>query len=544
MSNQRSPSAPLDAVIVGAGFAGLRALHTLRERDYSVRVFERGRDVGGVWYWNRYPGCRCDTDSVEYSYGFSESLQQEWTWTERFASQPEILRYARHVADRFDLRKDIRFGVSVVSATFDEAAAQWMIDTDDGETTAARHLVLCVGCLSSASLPSFPGRDAFAGEVHHTGHWPAEGVELAGKRVGVIGTGSSGVQAIPPIAERAASLTVFQRTPTYTVPARNRPLDGDEVRRVKADYAGFRKRNRRMAGAAGADHFVPEPVSVFEATPEAREAAFLKRWNAGGLAITATFDNLRTDLDANAYLTDFMRRQIGKTVNDQDTARKLTPRHIAGCKRMVLDTGYYETFNRDNVTLVDISETPIERFTKDGLTVGAKTYPLDFVVFATGYDAMTGALLAIDIRGRDGRRLRDAWASGPRTYLGLGTAGFPNMFIVTGPGSPSVLTNMIVAIEQHVDWIADCLDHLRREEIATIEPEADAQDSWVEHVNAVAAGTAYTQCDSWYLGANIPGKPRTFMPLIGFPAYEETCERVAGAGYDGFTCRSRIDRAP
>ncbi len=527
----------LDVVIVGAGFAGLRALHTLRERGSAVRAFERGHDVGGVWYWNRYPGCRCDTDSVEYSYGFSEALQQDWGWTERFASQPEILRYAQHVADRFDLRRDIRFGVSVVSATYDDDGAEWTVTTDDGETTLARHLILCVGCLSRASIPEFPGRDDFAGEVHHTGLWPENGVDLAGKRVGVIGTGSSGVQAIPLIAQEAAELTVFQRTATYTVPAGNRPLDPDYIRRIKADYAGFRQRNRKMAGAAGADSFIPEPTSVFDAAPDEREAAFLKRWSAGGLAITATYDNLRTDLKANAFLTDFMRRQIGKTVADPKTAATLTPHHIAGCKRMVLDTGYYETFNRDNVSVVDVSNGPIEGFARDGLVAGGRTYPLDVVVFATGYDAMTGALLAMDIRGKKGKTLRDAWSEGPRTYLGVATAGFPNLFIVTGPGSPSVLTNMIVAIEQHVDWIASCMDYLRREQVAAIEAETDAQDRWVDHVNAAADGTVYTQCNSWYLGANIPGKPRVFMPLIGFPAYEAKCEEVAAAHYDGFALR-------
>jgi cation diffusion facilitator CzcD-associated flavoprotein CzcO len=533
----RHPSKPavqVDVIVVGAGFAGMYALHSLRQRGFSVQVFERGTDVGGVWYWNRYPGARCDIDSMEYSYSFDEALQQEWEWTERFASQPEILRYAQHVADRFDLRRHIRFGTSVESAHFDERSARWHVTTGDGAETVAQFLILAVGCLSNASVPSIPGMERFRGEIHHTGHWPHEGVALAGKRVGLVGTGSSGVQAIPEIARQAGELTVFQRTATYTVPARNGPLNPDYVKRVKSDYAGFRKRNRQMVGGAGADRLKPETRPARELSQEDREQAFLARWQAGGMGLQSTFPELRLDIEANQFLADFMRRKIRETVADPERAEVLTPKHVAGCKRMCLDSGYYEAFNRPNVRVVDVARTPIEEFTEDGVRVGGELHALDCLVFATGYDAMTGAMLAIDIRGRGGLTLREAWAAGPRTYLGVGTVGFPNLFIMAGPGSPSVLANVIVAIEQHVEWVSACLDYMRSEGAASIEATLPAQDDWVEHVNAVASKTLYTQCNSWYLGANVPGKPRVFMPLIGFPAYAAKCDEVAARGYEGF----------
>ncbi|CAN5603944.1 NAD(P)/FAD-dependent oxidoreductase [soil metagenome] len=524
----------VDVVIVGAGFAGMYALHSLRERGFSVLAIERGDDVGGVWYWNRYPGARCDIDSMEYSYGFSEALQQEWEWTERFASQPEILRYAQHVADRFELRKDIRFETEVVSARYDEGRARWQVATSDGAQIDAQFFVLAVGCLSNATMPNIPGLEKFRGEVIHTGRWPQEGVSLAGKRVGIVGTGSSGVQAVPVIAREAGSLTVFQRTATYTVPARNGPLDPAYVRKVKADYAGFRKRNRQMIGGAGADRLQPEKHSVFDITPEQREQAFLARWQAGGMGLQSTFPELRADLEANYYLADFMRRQIRQIVADPQRAELLTPKHVAGCKRMCLDSGYYQAFNQDNVKVVDVSATPITAFTQDGLLVGDELHELDCMVFATGYDAMTGSMLAIDIAGRDGISLRDAWSAGPRTYLGLATVGFPNMFVLAGPGSPSVLANVIVAIEQHVEWLTACLVRLRDAGIASIEATIESQDAWVDHVNEVASHTLYTKCNSWYLGANIPGKARVFMPLIGFPAYSAKCDEVVARGYEGF----------
>jgi len=523
-----------DVVIVGAGFGGLYAVHKLREQGLSVQGYERGSDVGGTWYWNRYPGARCDIESMEYSYSFSEELQQEWKWPEKFSAQPEILAYLNHVADRFDLRRSIRFDTSVVAAVYDEAKALWTVELSDGAKRTTRYLILAVGCLSNAMMPRIEGIGDFQGEVYHTGQWPHEGVDFTGKTVGVIGTGSSGVQVIPMIAKEAAELTVFQRTATYTVPARNEPLDPVEEQRVKSDYADFRRRNRQMVGARGADRLDKNPKSVFEATEEEREAAFLERWAIGGMGLQATYYDLRTDLKANAIVADFVRGQIRKTVKDPVKADLLSPRQTLGCKRMCIDTNYYETFNQPNVHIVDVKANPLARFTEKGLMAGSTEYPLDAVVFATGYDAMTGSILGIDVRGRGGLSLREAWAAGPRTYLGLGTVGFPNLFIIAGPGSPSVLANVVIATEQHVEWIADAIDYLDREKARAIEPQQDAQDQWVEHVNAVASKTLYTTCDSWYLGTNVPGKTRVFMPLLGFPAYEAKCNEVAAKGYEGF----------
>lgn len=523
-----------DAIVVGAGFAGLYAVHKLREQGLSVQGYERGAGVGGVWYWNRYPGARCDIESMEYSYSFSEALQQEWEWTEKFASQPEILAYLNHVADRFDLRRSYRFETEVRSAHYDAEDGAWTLALSDGSIAVSRYLILGVGCLSTAMKPQIESFQRFAGQILHTGHWPHEGVDLAGKRVGIVGTGSSGVQAVPMIARQAAELTVFQRTATYTVPARNAPLDPAEVHRVKSDYADFRRRNRKMVGARGADRLNPDPKSVFEASPEERRDAFLARWAEGGMGIQATYSDLRSDLEANAIVADFVRDQIRATVQDPQTAELLCPKQILGCKRMCIDTGYYETFNLPHVSLVDVKTNPLTHFTEKGLVAGETEYPLDVAIFATGFDAMTGSLLAMDIRGRDGVPLRDAWAAGPRTYLGVGTLGFPNMFILAGPGSPSVLANVPIAAEQHVDWIAGMIAYLDARGAKAIEPQQCAQDEWVDHVNAVAAGTLYTSCDSWYLGANVPGKSRVFMPLLGFPAYEARCDAVAAEGYSGF----------
>jgi cyclohexanone monooxygenase len=527
-------SATHDVIVIGAGFAGLYAVHKLRGQGLGVQAFERGDDVGGTWYWNRYPGARCDIESMEYSYSFSEELQQDWEWKEKFAGQPEILAYLRHVADRFDLRRSYRFGVSVVSAVYEADARVWAVTLGDGSSCTSRYLVLAVGCLSNAMKPQIAGLDGFQGKVFHTGNWPHEGVDFSGQRVGIIGTGSSGVQAIPMIAQQAADLTVFQRTATYTVPARNAPLDPEEVRRVKSDYANFRRRNRRMIGARGADRLQHNPKSVFEATPEERRDAFLARWAEGGMGIQATYHDLRTDPAANAIVADFVRDQIREIVTDPVKAELLCPKQTLGCKRMCIDTNYYATFNQPHVHIVDVKANPISHFTASGLVAGGNETPLDSLVFATGFDAMTGSLLAIDIRGREGLSLRDAWAAGPRTYLGVGTVGFPNMFILVGPGSPSVLANVVIAAEQHVEWVADLIEHLDRQCATAIEPRHEAQDEWVDHVNAVAEGTLYTSCDSWYLGANVPGKARVFMPLFGFPAYEARCNAVAADGYVGF----------
>jgi cyclohexanone monooxygenase len=522
----------VDAVVVGAGFAGLYMLYRLRELGLSARGFEAGSGVGGTWYWNRYPGARCDVESVEYSYQFSEELQQEWEWTERYAGQPEILSYINHVADRFDLRRDIQFETRVTSAVFDDDAMQWTVTSDRGDVVRARFVIMATGCLSSANVPEFKGADLFAGDTYHTGRWPHEGVDFRGKRVGVIGTGSSGIQSIPIIAQEALHLTVFQRTPSYSVPARNGVLDADEVREIKSDYAGFRARNSLMVTAFGSRTPLND-TSALVADPAAREQQFEARWEKGGFQFMGAFNDLLLLPDANEYAADFVRTKIRETVRDPEVAERLIPSNVIGCKRLCLDTGYFETFNRENVDLVDVSETPIE-ITASGIRVADDEFQLDAIVYATGFDAMTGALFSIDIRGRDGASLRDAWADGPRTYLGLGVVGFPNLFSITGPGSPSVLTNMVVAIEQHVNWISECIAYLDVQQYRGIEATPDAQDAWVEFVNMVADFTLYPRCNSWYLGANVPGKPRVFMPLIGFPPYAEKCAQVAADDYEGF----------
>ena len=519
-----------DAVIVGAGFAGLVMLHRLRGLGFSARVFEAGSGIGGTWYWNRYPGARCDIESLEYSYQFSEALQQEWEWSERYATQPEILRYIEHVADRFDLRRDIQLDTRVRAARWNEAQGFWEIETERAKVTA-RFLVMATGCLSSANIPDFPGRDSFAGKTYHTGRWPHEGVDFTGKRVAVIGTGSSAIQSIPLIAQQAAHLTVFQRTPSYSIPAHNAPLDPDAVRKVKADYVGFRAYNAAQAFGA---HFSLPPVLAYQVEAAERERSFEEHWQKGGLGFLTAFGDLLFDHKANETAAEFVRGKIRAIVHDPVVAEKLSPKQVIGCKRLCVDTDYYTTFNRPNVSLVDVSETPIEAITPRGVRVAGLEYEVEAIVFATGFDAMTGAVLAVDIRGTGGRTLREKWSAGPRTYLGVGTAGFPNLFIITGPGSPSVLSNMVPAVEQHAAWIADCLAYLREHGIARIDAQPAAEDTWVGHVNDVASLTVYPSCNSWYLGANVPGKPRVFMPYIGFPTYVAKCNEVAAKGYEGF----------
>jgi cyclohexanone monooxygenase len=527
-----------DLLIVGAGFSGLYMLHLARGLGLSARVLEAGDGVGGTWYWNRYPGARCDVESMQYSYQFSDELQQEWEWTERYASQPEILRYLNHVADRFDLRRDIQFNAGVRAAEFDEAQGYWVVSTDAGQQLSARFLVMATGCLSAANIPDFPGLGSFAGPTFHTGRWPHEPVDFTGQRVGVIGTGSSGVQSIPVIARQARELLVFQRTATWTVPAQNRRLSAEEQQAVKADYAGFRQRISLMNAAIGSafpedGNGVERPA--LDADPADRARIYEERWQHGGLPFIWAFTDLYTDLQANETAAEFTRGKIREIVKDPAVANRLTPANVMGCKRLCVDTGYYATFNRDNVHLVDVSDSPIEEITPRGLRAGGREYALDCMIFATGFDAMTGSLTRIDIRGRGGQSLGEAWADGPRAYLGLGVAGFPNLFLVTGPGSPSVLTNMVVAIEQNVEWIANCLEYLSRNDKQRIEATTQAQEEWVAHVNSVADTTVYPACNSWYLGSNIPGKPRVFMALVGYPPYVEKCDEVAAKDYDGFT---------
>jgi cyclohexanone monooxygenase len=523
-----------DAIIVGAGLAGLYMLYRLRGLGLSARVFEAGGGIGGTWYWNRYPGARCDVESMDYSYSFCDELQQEWHWTERYASQPEILRYIEHVADRFDLRHDIQLDTRVTAARFDEAANRWQIETDRGDQMSARFCIMATGCLSSAQVPDFPGLESFAGTTYHTSHWPHSGADFTGQHVGVIGTGSSAIQSIPIIAQQAASLVVFQRTPNFTVPARNGPLDPEFERRVKADYAEF----RRQARESRVGFVVPvNQESALAVSPEVRQREYEMRWQRGGLGFGAAFTDLLTLKEANDTAAEFFRDKIRATVRDAAVAEALLPKdYPLGTKRICVDTDYYETFNRDNVTLVDLRGEPIEAITPRGVRTRATEYELDSIVFATGFDAMTGALLSIDIRGRGDKTLRQTWADGPRTYLGIVIAGFPNLFTITGPGSPSVISNMIVSIEQHVDWIADCLAHLRAENLETIEATAEAEDAWVAHVNDVANSTLYPRARSWYTGANIPGKPRIFMPYVGgVGAYRKKCDDIAARNYEGFT---------
>jgi cyclohexanone monooxygenase len=521
----------LDAVVVGAGFAGLYMLHRLRGLGLSVRVFEAGSGIGGTWFWNRYPGARCDIESLEYSYQFSAELQQEWEWSERYATQPEILRYLEHVADRFDLRRDIELSTRVVAARFDEATAHWAIETERSSVTA-RFCILATGCLSSTNLPRIPGLERFTGATYHTGRWPHEGVDFEGQQVGVIGTGSSAIQSIPLIAEQAAHLFVFQRTPNYSIPAHNAPLDPETVHRIKADYAGFRKRNAERPFGA---NFPINELSAHQVDADARNREYEARWQQGGLGFITSFNDLILDRAANETAAEFVRQKIRSIVRDPAVAEALSPTQVIGCKRLCVDTGYYATFNRPNVTLVDLADAPIEEILPSGLRTRRAAYPLDSLVFATGFDAMTGAALAIDIRGERGGTLREKWAEGPRTYLGLGTAGFPNLFLITGPGSPSVLSNMVPSIEQHVEWIADCIAWLRERGLERIAATTVAEDAWVAHVNDVASLTLYPSCNSWYLGANVPGKPRVFMPYLGFPPYVAKCDEVAAKGYEGFT---------
>ena len=526
----------LDVGVVGAGLGGLYALHRLRRMGLTARAFEAGSGVGGTWFWNRYPGARCDVESLEYSYAFSDELQQEWTWPERYGTQPEILRYINHVADRFDLRRDVQLNTRVVSATFDEATRLWTVTTDKGDVVTASFCIMAAGNLSTPRVPSFKGIHDFKGKWYHTGLWPHEGVDFTGLRVGVIGTGSSGVQLIPIVAQQAKHLTVFQRTANYSLPANNHPMTADKEQAHKADYPARRKAAYDTPfGIAG---FPPPTKSALEATEEERRDAYTKKWAEGGsISFLYAYTDLLVNKDSNDTASEFVRERIRSIVKDQRTAALLAPNdHPIGTKRLCLDTNYYQTYNRDNVTLIDVRSDPIAEITETGVRTHDTEYgPFDALIFATGFDAMTGALLEIDIRVENGAMLKDKWAGGPTTYLGLMVSGFPNMFIITGPGSPSVKTQMIVAIEQHMDWIADCLQAMRDAGKTRIEASEDAETKWVQHVNDVADSTLYPLANSWYVGANIPGKPRVFMPYVGgFAGYKKTCDAIAAEGYKGF----------
>ena len=531
---QRAPEAgaTFDAVIVGAGFAGMYMLHRLRELGFTARVYEAGGGVGGTWYWNRYPGARCDVESMQYSFSFSEELDQQWNWSEKYAPQPEILSYANHVADRFDLRRHILFDTRVTAATFDETANCWRIETDRGDNVSAKFCIMAVGCLSAANHVPFKGREDFQGPVYHTGEWPHEGVDFTGLRVGVIGTGSSAIQSIPIIAQQASELTVFQRTATYSVPAWNTKLTPEYRTAIKADYPALRAKARaRPTGF----YFPFNMKPALEATPEERTRQYEEAWQRGGLPFLGAYGDLLFEKAANDTIADFARDKIRSIVKDPATADLLCPHNVFGCKRLCVDTGYFETYNLPHVKLVDVSETPIERFTAGGIEVNGTEYPLDAIVCATGFAAMTGSFDRIAITGRDGRTLAEKWRAGPRAYLGVATEGFPNLFTITGPGSPSVLASMIQAIEQHVDWMADCMAHMRDVGATTIEPLQADEDEWVEHVNEVSKISLRSTCSSWYVGTNIAGRPRVFMPYIGgFPIYVQKCNEVMTNGFEGF----------
>lgn len=524
-----------DAIIVGAGFAGMYMLHRLRKAGFNATVLEAADGVGGTWYWNRYPGARCDVKSIDYSFSFDDALQQEWEWSEKYATQPEILRYANHVADRFDLRRDIRFDTRVSAAAYDEKTRDWHITTTAGEQFTAHYYIMATGCLSVPKAIDIPGKDRFTGKTYHTADWPRDPVDFSGQRVAVIGTGSSAIQSIPIIGAQAAELTVFQRTPAYSLPAFNRPLTADEVRTVKANYAAHREKSRYSLFG------VPDrrmDVGALSVSEEERQRRYTEGWESGELvAIMQQFNDLLVSAEANETASEFVRNKIRAIVKDPETAETLCPKTFPlGAKRACLDTNYYALFNEPHVHLVDLTQDPIETITANGIKTAQRSFEFDAIVFATGFDAMTGAIVNVDIRGRDGKTLRDKWADGPRTYLGLATAGFPNLFLITGPGSPSVMSNMMISIEQHVDWITDCLEHARDTGVDTIEASADAENEWVTHVNDVAAGTLFPRANSWYMGANVPGKPQLFMPYIGgVGPYREKCDDVAAHGYAGFT---------
>jgi cyclohexanone monooxygenase len=532
-----------DVIVVGAGFSGLYALYRLRKLGFSVRVLERGRGVGGTWFWNRYPGARCDIESVDYCYSFSEELLDEWTWSERYAAQPEILRYLNHVADRFDLRREIQLDTEVESAHFDENNDRWVLTTKRQERFTCRWCVMATGNLSTIKRPAFAGLDEFEGEWFHTGQWPAEGVDLSARRVAVIGTGSTAIQAIPQIAKQADQLCVFQRTPNYSMPAQNRPLSTDEQREIVRHYA----ERRKFAEQSDAGIPFPAPTrAAFEVTPTERQTMYETGWNRGGInSLSYAFNDFFSSHAANSTAAEFTRQKIREIVRDPEVAEALCPYQHIGTKRTCVDIEYFETYNRDNVKLVDLRREPLHNLTRRGVGTAAGEYEVDCIVFAIGFDAMTGTLLEIDIRGADGASLRERWSEGPRTYLGLAVAGIPNMFMVTGPGSPSVLSNMVVSIEQHVDWISDCIAAMHERGVSRMQATAEAEEEWVRHVNAIADATLYPVANSWYVGANIPGKPRVFMPYVGgCGTYRDECDAVARSDYRGFALSAGRDFSP
>lgn len=531
-----SQAIELDAVIIGAGFSGMYQLLSLRDQlGMNVKVLEAGAGVGGTWYWNRYPGARCDSESHSYMFYFSKEMVNEWEWSERYPQQPEILRYLNHVADRFNLRSDILLNTRMSAASYDAGSNRWHVRTEQGHHFIAKFLITGVGCLSSANVPQIPGLSDFKGQWYHTGQWPHEGVDFTGKRVGVVGTGSTGIQTIPVVAAQAKHLTVFQRTANYSIPARNAPLTEEFKRFAKAHAEGIR---HIMNTNTNAHPFRMVDRSVTATHPAEREAIMEAAWLKGGLEFRAAFKDTLVDQKANDLVADFIRKKIREIVKNPAVADLLSDiDHPFAAKRPPVDSQYFETYNRDNVSLVNLRATPIERITANGIQTRDAEYPLDIIIFATGFDAMTGSLLKMDISGRDGVKLKDYWAAGPRNYLGLQVPGFPNMFTITGPGSPSVLCNLPPAIEQHVCWITDCIRTMRDKGMECIEATEQASEEWREEVNRAAQATLLAQVKhSWYLGANVPGKPQVFMPYAGgFGHYSQICQQVAQDNYKGFS---------
>ncbi|CAF4605592.1 unnamed protein product [Rotaria sp. Silwood2] len=527
----------LDALIVGAGFSGLYMLYCLRGHGFTVKILETGDGIGGTWYWNCYPGARCDVESIQYSYSFSEELEEEWKWSESFASQPEILRYLNYVADKFDLRKDIQLGTRVSAIIFDEIQSHWEIRTDRGDRLFAKFCIMATGCVSTTHVPQIKGFDVFSGNHYHTGQWPHANICFNGRRVAVIGTGSSGIQSIPLIAEQADHVFVFQRTPNFSIPARDEPLKVEYEQWLKSNYAEYRK--QIFETPYGLIVKNNRNVSAMTVTPEERQDEFEKRWQEGGVAFLLSFNDLLLNKESNDTAAEFVRNKIREIVKNPEVAEALVPQNYPiGTKRLCVDRNYFQTFNRSNVTLVDLRKGSIDEITPSGIRIKEKIYEVNDIVLATGFDAMTGTLLKIDIRGRSGKSLREKWSEGPRTYLGLMMTDFPNLFIITGPGSPSVLSNMPRAIEQHVDWITECLNYLRTHCYDTIEPQLEAENAWILHVNEVANSTLFPLANSWYVGANIDGKPRVFMPYIGgFNVYRQKCQDIVNNGYEGFVCK-------
>jgi cation diffusion facilitator CzcD-associated flavoprotein CzcO len=529
-----------DALVIGAGFSGLYTLHRLRQLGLRTRVLEMAENVGGTWLYNRYPGARCDIESIEYSYSFSDEIQQEWVWTETMPAQPEVEAYLNFVADRLDLRRDIQFDTKVVAMTFDEQAADWTVTTETGESLRAPFVVAATGILSAPLEPDIPGMVSFAGTSLFTSRWPKEGVELAGKRVGVIGTGSTGVQLIPVVAREAEQLHVFQRSPAYTLPWQVRRFEPGELDELKARYDDIRAAQRaHPVGAARLSAF--SVLLGMLGKPPLKSASRedqLRAIDEDGVMGALNWGDIFFDIDANRMAARLYGEAVARIVRDPETAASLVPEHPFACKRPIIDQGYYEAFNRDNVTLVDLRKGAIRAVTPSGIRTDQRSYDLDVIVYATGFDAMTGALSRIDIRGRDGLSLGEFWAAeGPLSYLGLAVAGFPNLFTIQGPGSPSAATNFVAALEQHVDWICDCVTHLRSNGIRTIEALSAAQQEWIDHTTSLVAPTVlvHPSCNSWYNGGNVPGKKRMYMGYTGgIPEYRRRCDEIAAAGYTGF----------